>query len=396
MAGIFYSLKETAARLNLTEQEVRQISREGKLREFRDGTNILFKVDEVEALAKQMAASGPPVVQEQTPEPEPVEPVPQAPADELVVEQEAASEEGLRPEELESLFATEPEPEGAPIEQEQAPVPEEDIFLAEQVADETTGLSDTVGTAAPGGTSEEDILLASDATKAKDEAGLDTTISNEGVKVVDEGDKDHKLTDDTLAETLAGLGAGEESSEASLEEIEKDVNLDTFGSGSGLLDLSLQADDTSLGGVLDEIYAPEGQKEAPAEPAEVAAEVGPPEEVAPAVDLGVAAAPVAPVAMPVPVVEDPADPLVAGLLGLSLVVATYTLVATVSAHLFGATPGLVEVTKQFIVYAIGGLGVVALVLSAMVFLKAEGPTGRSAAKPKKEKKAKKAKDKPAQ
>ena len=30
--------------------------------------------------------------------------------------------------------------------------------------------------------------------------------------------------------------------------------LDSFGSGSGLLDLSLQADDTSLGGILDEIY----------------------------------------------------------------------------------------------------------------------------------------------
>ena len=33
-----------------------------------------------------------------------------------------------------------------------------------------------------------------------------------------------------------------------------DINLDSFGSGSGLLDLSLQADDTSLGGILDEIY----------------------------------------------------------------------------------------------------------------------------------------------
>lgn len=42
-----------------------------------------------------------------------------------------------------------------------------------------------------------------------------------------------------------------------LEEIEEDVNLDSFGSGSGLLDLSLQADDTSLGGIIDEIYTSE-------------------------------------------------------------------------------------------------------------------------------------------
>ncbi|GAI73462.1 unnamed protein product, partial [marine sediment metagenome] len=52
-----------------------------------------------------------------------------------------------------------------------------------------------------------------------------------------------------------------------MEEIEEDVSLDSFGSGSGLLDLSLQADDTSLGGILDEIYTPEtGEGKEAAEP----------------------------------------------------------------------------------------------------------------------------------
>jgi hypothetical protein len=50
---------------------------------------------------------------------------------------------------------------------------------------------------------------------------------------------------------------GETAQEPTLEEIDNDVNLDSFGSGSGLLDLSLQADDTSLGGILDEIYTTE-------------------------------------------------------------------------------------------------------------------------------------------
>ncbi len=62
--------------------------------------------------------------------------------------------------------------------------------------------------------------------------------------------------------------------EASLEEIEKDASLDTFGSGSGLLDLSLQADDTSLGGILDEIYTPGGEGKAPAAGEPAAAEGG--------------------------------------------------------------------------------------------------------------------------
>ena len=50
MAGMFYSLQEAAEKLNKTEDEIKQLVQEGKLREFRDGTNLLFKVDEVEAL----------------------------------------------------------------------------------------------------------------------------------------------------------------------------------------------------------------------------------------------------------------------------------------------------------------------------------------------------------
>ena len=78
---------------------------------------------------------------------------------------------------------------------------------------------------------------------------------------------DYEITDDTLAETAVPMSTGGGTGpEMPLEEIEGDVNLDSFGSGSGLLDLSLQADDTSLGGILDEIYTDEvegkGQEEA--------------------------------------------------------------------------------------------------------------------------------------
>jgi hypothetical protein len=50
MAGMFYSLQEVAAKLNKTEEEIKEIIKQGRLREFRDGPNLLFKVDEVEAL----------------------------------------------------------------------------------------------------------------------------------------------------------------------------------------------------------------------------------------------------------------------------------------------------------------------------------------------------------
>lgn len=426
MAGMFYSLKQTASKLGVTEQEVRQMVKEGRLREFRDGPNLLFKIDEVEALAKELTSKAS---------------QPQGgPSDEqLVLEQEQPSE-GLGPEELESLFASEGSeevPTAGPEEQQQTleQVGQEELLLAgpqgqqegsegpqsedleslfaadqqevpkgqgEAAEGAVPELSDTLGVPSPEGSSEE-VLLAPESgatTAAKDQTALDTTLTGEGVSVLGPSDEGYKLTDDTLAETMAGLGSSEE---ASLEEIEKDVNLDTFGSGSGLLDLSLQADDTSLGGVLDEIYTPEGQKEA--EPgqgsgaiaAEVAAET---EQIPPSPELGIPGIAQVPgsVSLAVPVGPDPAEGLISGLLGISLLVAAYTLVATVSVHMFKATPGLVVVTKQFIVYAIGGLAVVSLVLSVMALLKGSSIGKASGPRPPKPKKAKKDKkaDKAAQ
>lgn len=64
-------------------------------------------------------------------------------------------------------------------------------------------------------------------------------------------------TDDTslggILDEIYAPPKPKEEQEIPLEQIEDDVDLDTFGSGSGLLDLALQADDTSLGGILDEI-----------------------------------------------------------------------------------------------------------------------------------------------
>ena len=179
MAGMFYSLQEVAAKLNKTEEEVQEIIRQGRLREFRDGPNLLFKVDEVEALMSDTS---------------------------IAASRKASAK-------------------------------------AEQV------------------TEENEISLAPESSEGPDEesepSGADTTATaGKGIDVLgEEADGDYKLADDKLSETNIvpdegslddTLGATKAASgEASLEEIEEDVNLDTFGSGSGLLDLSLQADDTS-------------------------------------------------------------------------------------------------------------------------------------------------------
>jgi len=320
MAGMFYSLQEAAAKLNKTEEEVKGLVKEGKLREFRDGSNLLFKVDEVESLMSEtgiMASMEPSAGTEQAPD-------------------------------------------------------EDEIFLAPE----------SEGRAA-----------------ASELTGEDTAIAGEGINILGETDSEYQVSDDTLGETKAEAGEtppaedmlGETkavSNEASLEEIEEDVNLDTFGSGSGLLDLSLQADDTSLGGILDEIYTPEGeegQEVGESSAMEVAAEA---EQLMP--DEGLAE--------PEPILERPSmvqayvepepDTLSNAfgiMLFLPLLVIIYTAIVVV-AGFNDVMPAILTSIQGLIWYIMVGVAVAAGLIVGVAFMLSKG-AGKAAKKPK----AKKAK-----
>src|SRR3954464_14662985 len=58
MAKMFYTLDETKASLGRNEEEIKQLSREGRLREFRDGPRLMFKADQVEALKAEIGGLG--------------------------------------------------------------------------------------------------------------------------------------------------------------------------------------------------------------------------------------------------------------------------------------------------------------------------------------------------
>jgi hypothetical protein len=58
MAKMFYTLDETKAALGRNDEGIKQLSREGRLREFRDGQKLMFKADQVEALKAEMAGGG--------------------------------------------------------------------------------------------------------------------------------------------------------------------------------------------------------------------------------------------------------------------------------------------------------------------------------------------------
>ena len=55
MAQQFYNLDETREKLGITEDELKQLVRDGQLREFRDGGEIKYKGEEVDQLADNLA-----------------------------------------------------------------------------------------------------------------------------------------------------------------------------------------------------------------------------------------------------------------------------------------------------------------------------------------------------
>ena len=322
MAGMFYSLKEVAAKLNKTEEQVKEIVHQGRLREFRTGgSEVLFKIDEVEALMSDTR---------------------------IMATQKAPAEE-------------EPQPQAEPELAEEPQVLEDEISLAPE----------TEESAAKG--------------PELSELSEDDTIASEGINVLGETDKDYQMAEDTLGETKLepGKTAPLQSGEASLEKIEQDVNLDTFGSGSGLLDLSLQADDTSLGGILDEIYTPGGEEGKAAAGAGTASAMDMASETEHIISerpgAGMEAfAMQAIYAEPAP---DKASNIFGIMLILPLLVVIYTAMVTV-AGLQESMPAILSTVQDLIMYVLGGIIVVALILTAVGFMPAGGP---KAPKEKKEK-----------
>jgi len=70
MARLFCSLKEAADRLKKTEEELKEIVKQGKLRGFPDGPNLLLKVNEVEALvSEEVIEAVPKALEAETPAP---------------------------------------------------------------------------------------------------------------------------------------------------------------------------------------------------------------------------------------------------------------------------------------------------------------------------------------
>ncbi|HEY7090123.1 MAG TPA: hypothetical protein VH518_18645 [Tepidisphaeraceae bacterium] len=208
MAKMFYTLDETKAALGKNEEEIKQYAREGRLREFRDGPRLMFKADQVEALKNELGLGG------GTPD--------MGPSDSGgpigLVDSRTASATGI------SLMDTDAAGRSAGGSSQA-------IQLQEDTA---MGLSESVGgVPSPGRTS------------PSSTGSLAGTRGGSGVNVL--GDS-FASADPSAQTAISGGGVSDQ------------VSLEGVGSGSGLLDLTRESDDTSLGAELLDEIAPGGTK----------------------------------------------------------------------------------------------------------------------------------------
>ncbi len=205
MAKMFYRFEEAKQVLGMSDEQLKQMTREGKLREFRDGTQVMYKADQVDALRGELGLAG--------------DSVDLGPSD-----------------------------TGGPIglaDTKASTSSGSVISLADTTSKDDTatdlGLSSNTGsgTAISPSLSNTGSAIGLTGTKGGSSIGLANSSSASGISVLglDEGGN----ADANAATAMGGSFGGEPSLEA-------------MGSGSGLLDLSRERDDTSLGApVLDEI-----------------------------------------------------------------------------------------------------------------------------------------------
>ena len=222
MAKMFYTLDETKATLGKSEDEVKQYAREGRLREFRDGPRLMFKADQVDQLKSDLGEGG-------------------GRADIGVSDSgilglaDSAAPSGSGVISLaDTDFGKSP---GAAVMREETALAM-DLGLTGSMS----GIPSPGRTAAPGGIGGTGMgMTGTGMGMSGTGVGMSPGPSGSrgGITVFDVDDA-HKA--DPMAQTAIGSG------------IQDQIQLESVGSGSGLLDLTRESDDTSLGAeLLDEM-----------------------------------------------------------------------------------------------------------------------------------------------
>jgi len=313
MAKMFYTLDEAKAALGKSEDEIKQYTRDGRLREFRDGPRLMFKADQVEALKGQLGSggSGAPIDLGPSDSGAPIGLVDSKGGSGISLAESSSGLSGLSGSGLANISGS---GLGSGMGSGMMNLKEDTALAAD------LGLSGSIGG------------VPSPARGAGSGTGLSGTAggSRGGINVFG----DETGGDDPMAQTAI-------SSSPSVA----DLNLEGIGSGSGLLDLTRESDDTSLGADLIDEIKPNRGASRPSAPSESSAGLS---------GVGLAAMPggVSGGGLGVRVVEA-ADPMAGLFGGLALgaaVVVVFGIFIMVSA-LLGGLPDLMKffADKNFVI-----------------------------------------------
>jgi hypothetical protein len=224
MAKMYLSEEEACQALGVDLDGLMEFVNSGKLQMYQDGAKHVYKAGDIETLAQETGAAGAPADQGEDLELPPAE-------DQSAQEDfTAASAEDS----LEAALET--------------PGSEEDIALLDDSGEQTEG---STGMMSPEhethvGDQAEDELSLADETQAlaaptEQSQKEDTVITSEGISIFDDEDLEIEEADPMAKTQIA-------------PSLDDQIALDGVGSGSGLLDLTRESDDTSLGAeVLDQI-----------------------------------------------------------------------------------------------------------------------------------------------
>ena len=310
MAKMFYTLDETKASLGKNEEDIKQLTREGRLREFRDGPRLMFKADQVEQLKAELGGGT-------------LDQVDLGPSDSGapigLVDSRGGTGSGVGIQ-LSDVDASGMSGSGMQMQMK------DDTALATDL-----GLSGTAGgmpsPARPGGSLSGTGLTGTlSGTQSGSRHGINVFTADDSVEHADP------------------------AAQTAISQATDQVNLEGVGSGSGLLDLTRESDDTSLGAELLDEIAP-GSKGA---------------KRGRSADSGITAAAGADdrrIVTPPPIYVEAADPMAPALGGAALAAALFAMIGGlfVTAAVLGARPGLVDMVAGaptdnrsiWIVFAIG-------------------------------------------
>ncbi len=407
MANEFCTFEDACEMLGKSESDVKEMVSDGRLREFRDAGKVFFKRQEVKQIADKEGSSIVDLPAAEDAEPEPAAPgKPESFAAALSSLADESSSMGILDKSpgVEAEAGSEEVADASPIELgEELPdhLPAAPRTIGEAGSELTSeidlmpDLSDSAAGISPLGGISPDLGLSPGAT---DEAAAEQVI--EELEVPDLGLSGSSIIslEPGLEEATAPAKPADEKKGISVfdeDELQIDADpmgetrissgvdeLESVGSGSGLLDITRESDDTSLGAALLDVISPTEAAETEAEPAivveaeETAEDSGSSiqaEEAAPMYEAPAAAAPATPgPRVAVAAYSTGAVPMnvcvLLGLVSLALVgLAT-------AAQIQGVWPDILNlVAKDLWHYSVfGGLAAIALAMGVIGILAGRG------------------------